>query len=60
MLNTLDLRGGTRNSRELRDVVPRAQFDLDAVLEQVRPIVEDVAARGEVAAQEWSTKLDGI
>ena len=60
MLNTLDLRGGTRNSRELRDVVPRAQFDLDAVLEQVRPIVEDVAARGEIAAQEWSTKLDGI
>ena len=60
MLNTLDLRGGTRNSRELRDVVPRAQFDLDAVLEQVRPIVEDVAARGEVAAQEWSTKLDGV
>jgi histidinol dehydrogenase len=59
VLNTLDLRGGTRNSRELRDVVPRAQFDLDAVLEQVRPIVEDVAARGEVAAQEWSTKLDG-
>lgn len=60
MLNTLDLRGGTRNSRELRDVVPRAQFDLDAVLEQVRPIVEDVAARGEVAAQEWSAKLDGV
>lgn len=60
MLNTLDLRGGTRNSRELRDVVPRAQFDLDAVLEQVRPIVEDVAARGEIAAQEWSAKLDGI
>lgn len=60
MLKTLDLRGGTRNSRELRDVVPRAQFDLDAVLEQVRPIVEDVAARGEIAAQEWSTKLDGV
>ncbi len=60
MLNTLDLRGGTRNSRELRDVVPRAQFDLGAVLEQVRPIVEDVAARGEVAAQEWSAKLDGV
>jgi len=60
VLNTLDLRGGTRNSRELRDVVPRAQFDLDVVLEQVRPIVEDVAARGEVAVQEWSAKLDGV
>ena len=60
MLNTLDLRGATRNSRKLRDVVPRAQFDLDAVLEQVRPIVADVAERGQVAAQEWSVKLDGI
>ncbi|NBU32737.1 MAG: histidinol dehydrogenase [Actinobacteria bacterium] len=60
MLNTLDLRGGTRLARELRDVVPRAEFDLDAVLEQVRPIVADVAARGEQAAQEWSEKLDGV
>jgi histidinol dehydrogenase len=60
MLNILDLRGGTRRSRELRDVVPRAQFDLDAVLEQVRPIVDDVAKRGEVAVAHWSEKLDGI
>ena len=60
MLNTLDLRGETRSARALRDVVPRAQFDLDAVLEQVRPIVADVAERGQVAAQEWSAKLDGI
>lgn len=60
MLNTLDLRGGVRSSRELRDLVPRAQFDLDSVLEQVRPIVADVADRGAVAAQEWSAKLDGV
>lgn len=60
MLNTLDLRGGVRSARELRDVVPRAQFDLDAVLEQVRPIVADVADRGETAVQEWSVKLDGV
>jgi len=60
VLNTLDLRGATRNARKLRDVVPRAQFDLNAVLEQVRPIVADVANRGQVAAQEWSVKLDGI
>lgn len=60
MLNTLDLRGGVRSSRELRDLVPRAQFDLDSVLEQVRPIVADVADRGAVAVQEWSAKLDGV
>ena len=60
MLNILDLRGGTRRARELRDVVPRAQFDLDAVLEQVRPIVDDVAQNGAVAVARWSEKLDGI
>ena len=60
MLNTLDLRGNIYSARELRDLVPRAQFDLDEVLEQVRPIVADVAARGEIAAHEWSVKLDGV
>ena len=60
MLNILDLRGGTRRARDLRDVVPRAQFDLDAVLEQVRPIVADVAQNGAVAVSKWSEKLDGV
>ena len=59
MLNIVDLRGGTRRARELRHVVPRAQFDLDEVLEQVRPIVADVAAHGEEAVARWSEKLDG-
>jgi len=60
MMRTLDLRGGSRRSAALRDVVPRAEFDLDDVLEKVRPIVEDVRARGSLAAQEWSEKLDGV
>jgi len=45
---------------DLRDIVPRAKFDLDAVVEVVRPIVEDVRDRGEVAVQEWSAKFDGV
>jgi histidinol dehydrogenase len=60
MLATLDLRGGSRRAADLRDIVPRAQVDLDSVLEQVRPIVEDVRNRGAVAAQEWSAKFDGV
>lgn len=60
MMRILDLRGGSRQRAVLRDVVPRAQFDLDAVLEQVRPIVEDVRDRGALAVQQWSEKLDGI
>lgn len=60
MLSTLDLRGGSRRAVDLRDIVPRAKFDLDAVVEVVRPIVEDVRDRGVVAVQEWSAKFDGV
>ncbi len=60
MLRTLDLRGGSRRVSELRDVVPRAQIDIDSVVEQVRPIVESVKLGGASAAQEWSLKHDGI
>ena len=60
MLSTLDLRGGSRRAVDLRDIVPRAKFDLDSVVEVVRPIVEDVRERGVVAVQEWSAKFDGV
>jgi histidinol dehydrogenase len=60
MLSTLDLRGGSRRAVDLRDLLPRAEVDLDSVLEQVRPIVKDVRERGARAAQEWSEKFDGV
>ena len=60
MLSTLDLRGGSRRAVDLRNIVPRAKFDLDSVVELVRPIVEDVRERGAVAVQEWSAKFDGV
>lgn len=60
MLTTLDLRGGSRRTLDLRNLVPRAKFDLDSVVEQVRPILDDVRARGVIAVQDWSEKFDGI
>ncbi len=60
MLSTLDLRGGSRRASDLRNLVPRAKFDLDSVVEQVRPIIDDVRERGVAAVQEWSQKFDGI
>ncbi len=60
MLSTLDLRGGSRRAADLRSIVPRPKFDLDSVIEIVRPIVEDVRERGVVAVQEWSAKFDGV
>ncbi len=60
MLRTLDLRGGSRSNRVLRDIVPRAQIDVESAVESVRPIVQDVAERGAIAALDWSEKLDGV
>jgi histidinol dehydrogenase len=60
MLSTLDLRGGSRKASDLRNLVPRAKFDLDSVVEQVRPIIDDVRDRGVAAVQEWSEKFDGV
>ena len=60
MLSTLDLRGGSRRAMDLRNIGPRAKFDLDSVVEVVRPIVADVRERGVVAVQEWSAKFDGV
>ena len=60
MLSTLDLRGGSRRASDLRNLVPRAKFDLDSVVEQVRPIIDDVRERGIAAVQDWSEKFDGV
>lgn len=60
MLSTLDLRGGSRRASDLRNLVPRAKFDLDSVVEQVRPIIEDVRVRGVAAVQDWSEKFDNV
>ncbi len=59
-MRTLDLRNGSRSFAQLQNLVPRAQFNLDDVLEQIKPIVNDVQERGATAAQEWSSKLDGV
>ena len=60
MLRVLDLRGGTRNAARLKDVVPRAEQDVESVVDKVRPIVDDVRLRGAQAALDWSEKLDGV
>ncbi|KOU05098.1 histidinol dehydrogenase [Streptomyces sp. NRRL F-2295] len=44
----------------LRDLLPRAEFDVEAALETVRPICEDVRHRGSAAVIEWGEKFDGV
>ena len=41
-------------------MVPRAGLDVESAIEVVRPIVEDVKARGAQAVLAWGEKLDGV
>ena len=45
---------------QLRAALPRGGVDVDAVVPTVRPIVEDIAERGAVAALEYGAKFDGV
>lgn len=44
----------------LRDVLPRAELDVEAALEKVRPICEDVHHRGAAAVRELTARFDGV
>jgi histidinol dehydrogenase len=54
----IDLRG--RRSEDPRALLPRAQLDVSAAVEQVRPIVEDVRDRGLAAVQAATERFDGV
>ncbi|QBJ94783.1 histidinol dehydrogenase [Rhodococcus sp. ABRD24] len=60
MLARTDLRGRTPSTAELRGALPRGGVDVDAVLHQVRPVVEDIRDRGAEAALDYSEKFDGV
>ncbi|NLG54155.1 MAG: histidinol dehydrogenase [Rhodococcus sp.] len=60
MLARTDLRGRTPSTAELRAALPRGGVDVDAVLHQVRPVVEAVRDRGADAALEYGEKFDGV
>jgi histidinol dehydrogenase len=57
----IDLRGDALpEGPALRDLLPRAEFDVQAALEKVRPICDDVRHRGSAAVIEWGEKFDGV
>jgi histidinol dehydrogenase len=59
-MSTLDLRGQPLGRRALRDALPRAEFDVEAAAQQVRPIVEDVRRRGADALRDLGERFDGV
>ncbi|MGI5351851.1 histidinol dehydrogenase [Streptomyces sp. CA-250714] len=68
MISRIDLRGaavaaspsGSATGVLDRDLLPRAELDVEAALEKVRPICEDVRHRGSAAVIEYTEKFDGV
>ncbi|MER6095506.1 histidinol dehydrogenase [Streptomyces sp. NPDC001728] len=61
MISRIDLRGeALPEGSALRDLLPRAEFDVEAALETVRPICEDVRHHGAAAVIEYGEKFDGV
>ncbi|QKW05961.1 histidinol dehydrogenase [Streptomyces sp. NA04227] len=61
MISRIDLRGETLpEGSALRDLLPRAEFDVSAALEKVRPICEDVHHRGNAALIDYAERFDGV
>ena len=60
MLTRTDLRTALPGRAGLREVMPRAEVNVDAVLEQVRPIVAAVAERGVDAVLEFAERFDRV
>src|SRR4051795_9765982 len=65
MIRRVDLRGMASpypDSRgpDYRRLVPRAEFDVDAAVDVVRPICEEVRERGVPAILEFSAQFDGV
>jgi histidinol dehydrogenase len=58
MLRRIDLRG--RRDADLATALPRAELDVAAAVEQVRPVVEGVRDRGAVAVREATERFDGV
>uniref|UniRef100_V5XDY8 Histidinol dehydrogenase n=2 Tax=Mycobacteriaceae TaxID=1762 RepID=V5XDY8_MYCNE len=60
LMSRIDLRGADLSVARLRTTLPRGGVDVDAVVPRVRPIVDDVMARGAVAALEYGQSFDGV
>ncbi len=62
MLRVIDLRGRLAAGERLdyAAIVPRADVDVAAAVEQVRPICDEVGSEGLVALRKWSQRFDHV
>jgi histidinol dehydrogenase len=58
----IDLRGRAAQGGTIDygSLVPRAEFAIEAAVEAIRPVVDDVAARGLPALEKYSEEFDGV
>jgi histidinol dehydrogenase len=63
VLTRIDLRGEAAASlgrQRLAGVLPRARLDVEAALDAVRPVCEDVRLRGAAAVRDQTKRFDGV
>jgi histidinol dehydrogenase len=61
VISRIDLRGAAFPEGGIdRDLLPRAEFDVEAALETVRPLCEDVRHRGTAAVLDLGERFDGV
>lgn len=60
MISRIDLRGRTLSRRELIDVLPRAELDVEHAAAAVLPVLDDVRTRGAAALRELGERFDGV
>lgn len=60
VIRRVDLRGQRPAPASLRAVLPRADLDVETALDVVRPLCEDVRARGAQAVRDLTLRLDGV
>ncbi|MBW8092221.1 histidinol dehydrogenase [Streptomyces hygroscopicus subsp. hygroscopicus] len=61
MISRIDLRGTAFPEGGIdRDLLPRAELDVEAALEKVRPICDDVRHRGTAALIDCAHRFDGV
>jgi len=61
VISRIDLRGSARSGGGVdRELLPRPELDVEAVLETVRPVCEDVRRRGTAALIDCAQRFDGV
>jgi len=60
VISRVDLRGQRPDAAGLRAVLPRAALDVEVALDVVRPLCDEVRARGAEAVRELTARFDGV